>query len=104
MGGTGGDDLAWGIDLPEDADDMLSEHLADVSAVVRSRMRECGMTEEQLAGRLGWKEGRLGRVLHGERDLRLSEIATLEVTLGFRVYVPAPPGGRRYRGGHSHDR
>lgn len=86
-----GSDLSWVMDLPETPDELLSEHLLDVSAIVWSRMRELGLTKSALARRLGWKKGRVRKVIRGERDLTLAELAELECALGFRIHVPAPP-------------
>lgn len=44
---------------------------------LRSRMRECGLTQKECAVKIGLSEGQLNRKLAGEYDFKQDEIHSL---------------------------
>jgi transcriptional regulator with XRE-family HTH domain len=55
-------------------------HRAVVTVVAASR-REAGLTQEQLAGRIGWHRSKIGKVEAGERRLDVAEFITIAEAL-----------------------
>lgn len=63
-----------------------------------------GMTQQEVANRLGVTEGRVSQVLHSEGNLRITTLARYLAAMGFTVRIEADPVdrsilslGRRYR-------
>ena len=79
-----GDNLGWLLDESHPSDDELAwDHAMDISGSVYTRMKELGMTQAELAERMGMDPGRLSRIIHGAPNLTLKTIAKLENALEF---------------------
>lgn len=88
-----GSDLGWLASLPESADDLVYDHKMDISASVYLRMKELGLTQTELAERMGVDRSQVCRILAGKMNVTLKTIARLEDALDFRL-----DGGFRYAG------
>ncbi len=54
-------------------------------------MKEKGLTQKQLAKRLGMNEGQLSKCLKGQRDFRLETLSDLARALGCRIRPTLEP-------------
>lgn len=91
--------MARKVDLSEllehesyDAGDLFWEHVMDVSASIYDRMHELGVSNSELARRMGVSPSRVTRIIEGSRNLTLKTLARLESALSFRM-----DSGFRYR-------
>ena len=89
--------LTWLLDEPLDAEERAWDHAMDVSASVHHRMSELGITNKELAQRLGVTPGRVSQILKGDENLTLKTLARLEDAVGFDL----SQGFRYYLGGSS---
>lgn len=86
--------LGWIDDVRESAEDLAFDHRMDISASVYRRLGELGLTQAQLAERMGVDQGRISRIITGKQNMTIGTIAKLEEALDFRL-----DEGFRYRGG-----
>lgn len=86
-----GNSLGWLLSDPESVDDLLWDHKMDISASVHKRMTEVGMSQTDLAKKMGMDRSQLSRLLSGDGNVTLRTIARLEVALDFRL-----DGGFKY--------
>jgi DNA-binding Xre family transcriptional regulator len=80
-----GNDLSWLCSLPKTADDLAYDHKMDISASVYKRMKELGLTQSELAERMGADRSQISRILAGSMNITLRTIARLEEALNFRL-------------------
>lgn len=80
-----GNSLEWLLSDPEGVDDLLWDHKMDISSSVHKRMSEVGLSQSELAQRMGMDRAQLSRVLSGSGNVTLKTIARLEVALDFRL-------------------
>ncbi|MGR1082667.1 helix-turn-helix domain-containing protein [Olegusella massiliensis] len=78
------------------ADDLAFNHKMDISASMYRRMKELGMTQVQLAQKMGIDQGRISKIITGKQNLTVSTLAKIEVALGFNL-----DSGFRYTGATS---
>ena len=89
-------DLSEYLAMHPGADDLAWEHAMDISASVYSRLRELGMTQNDLAEKMGAAIENVNRIIKGNPEMSLKELAQLEDALdldlgrGF-IYVPQKP-------------
>lgn len=85
--------LGWIGDVKESAEDLAFDHRMDISASVYRRLGELGLTQAQLAERMGVDQGRISRIITGKQNMTIGTIAKLEEALDFRL-----DEGFRYKG------
>ena len=68
------------------------------SALLARAFFEAGITQRELARRVGVTEGRVSQVLSEEADLRLSTIARYLHAMGYQLHLSADDSGRRDKG------
>lgn len=79
------------------ADELAEDHAMDISSAIYLRMRELGLTQSELASRLGMDEGQVSRIIRGKQNITIKTLARIEVALDFRLdsgfdYTPAIRG------------
>lgn len=89
-------DLSEYLAMRPGADDLAWEHAMDISASVYSRLRELGMTQNDLAEKMGAAIEDVDRIIKGNPGMSLKELAQLEDALGLDLgsgftYVPLKP-------------
>ena len=85
MGVRRGNSLEGLLAEPEGVEELLWDHKMDISASVHKRMAEVGVTQSELAQRMGMDRSQLSRVLSGDGNVTLKTIARLEAALDFRM-------------------
>lgn len=84
-------DFIPGINLAQFCDDFISpddlawDHAMDISGSVYARLKELGMSNKDLADKLGVSAGRVSQIIKGYPGMSLKMLAKLEVALGFRL-------------------
>lgn len=68
---------------------------------VRAQMRAQGLTQAELAGRLGWKPAQVSRALQGGQNLTLRSMVRICRALGLRLEVCAVAEGAPFAGAES---
>ena len=91
-----GMDLSGFLDMRPDADDLAWEHAMDISASVYSRLKELGMSQKDLAEKMGVTAGRVSQIIKGYPGMSLKILAKIEEALDFDLgggftYLPAKP-------------
>ncbi len=86
-----GNSLEYLLSDKESLEDLLWDHKMDISGSVHSRMQELGITQAELASKMGMDRAQLCRILSGEGNITLKTIARFELALDFRL-----DGGFRY--------
>ena len=98
-------DMSHLLEVRPSYDDLAIDHALDVSASVYRRLKELGMTQNDLAEKLGVDKSWVSRIMHGYPGMSLKTLAKLELALdmdlssGF-VYRPCecdadPESGNR---------
>ena len=91
-----GMDLSEYLAMRPGADDLALEHAMGISASVYSRLRELGTTKNDLAEKMGAAIEDVNRIIKGNPEMSLKELAQLEVALGLDlgrgfIYAPHKP-------------
>lgn len=80
-----GRDLTELIESPLTAEARRHSHAVDITERAWVRMRELGLSEGDLAGRLGVSEEELSEMLSVQGDMTLQGISELEEVLGISL-------------------
>lgn len=80
-----GKSLEWLLEEPIDADELLWDHKMDISGSIYKRMKECGVSQSELARKMKMDRAQLSKILSGNGNITLRTIARLEVALDFRL-------------------
>ncbi len=70
------------FDRPHTPEVALVNYEMDLCEAVHSAMSESGMTQMELAERLGKKPSQIARILSGEANVTLRDVAELDLALG----------------------
>ena len=74
-------------------DNLALEHRLDISASVYKRMKELGLSQKELAAKLGIGEAQVSRIIRAKQNLTIATLAKIENALDFDL-----GGGFRYKG------
>ena len=77
--------LEWLEQLEITPEDLALDHRMDISGSIYTRMRELGMTQNDLAKKTGMDRSQISRIITGQQNMPLSTLSTLEVALEFRL-------------------
>lgn len=84
-----------------DFDRLLEQEalIEDAAELVSELMAQSGLTQKELAGRIGKSKGFVSQVLSGRRNMTLRTLSDMVGALGFRVALDATrlEAARRYR-------
>ncbi len=80
-----GNNLEYLLSDKESLEDLLWDHKLDISGSVHSRMQELGITQAELASKMGMDRAQLCRILSDEGNITLKTIARFELALDFRL-------------------
>lgn len=80
-----GRDLSYLLGEGESAEELAYYHSLDISGSVYARMRELGMSQAELARRMGVHRSVVTRIIRGSENLTLKTIGKLEKALDFRL-------------------
>ena len=69
----------------------------DMSDQVRRAIRNCGLTQYEIAKRTGMTQGALSRFMAGDRDMTLRTLDRIAVTIGVKLTVGRPQTRRKGR-------
>ena len=67
------------------SEDLAWDHAMDISGSVYTRLKELGMTQTELAKKLGVTPGRVTQILKGDPGMTLKTLARLEHALDMRL-------------------
>lgn len=67
------------------SEDLAWDHAMDISGSVYTRLKELGMTQAELAKKLGVTPGRVTQILKGDPGMTLKTLARLEHALDVRL-------------------
>lgn len=65
------------------AEDLAWEHAMDISGSIHTRLSELGMSQRELAEKLGVSESRVSQIIKGDPGMTLKTLARLEEALDF---------------------
>ena len=80
-----GSDLKWLADEEISAKGLALDHRMDISGSVYARMKELGITQNELAELCDMDRSQISRIITGKQNITLSTLAKLEVALSFRM-------------------
>ncbi len=80
-----GSNLKWLADEEISAEDLALDHRMDISGSVYTRMKELGITQNDLAGLCDMDRSQISRIISGKQNITLGTLAKLEVALSFRM-------------------
>lgn len=80
-----GSNLKWLADEEISAEDLALDHRMDISGSVYARMKELGITQNELAELCDMDRSQISRIITGKQNITLSTLAKLEVALSFRM-------------------
>ena len=80
-----GSSLEWLAEEEISPEDLAYDHRMDISSSVYSRMKELGITQNDLADLCGMDRSQISRIITGKQNITLSTLAKLEVALSFRM-------------------
>lgn len=68
------------------SDDSLAlEHRLDISASIYKRMKELGLTQKDLAVKLGMDTAQISRIIRAKQNLTIATLAKIENALDFSL-------------------
>lgn len=68
-----------------DPEDLAWDHAMDISGAIYTRLNELGMTQRDLAEKLGVTPGRISQIIKGYPGMSLKLLARIESALDFRL-------------------
>ncbi len=77
--------LEWLEQLEITPEDLALDHRMDISGSIYTRMRELGMTQNDLAKKTGMDRSQISRIITGQQNMTLLSLSKLEVALAFRL-------------------
>lgn len=77
--------LEWLEQVEMTPEDLAYGHRMDISGSVFTRMKELGMTQNDLAEKTGRERSQISRIIKGQQNITLSMLSKLEIALGFRL-------------------
>lgn len=80
-----GSNLKWLADEEISAEDLALDHRMDISGSVYTRMKELGITQNDLAELCDMDRSQISRIITGKQNITLGTLAKLEVALSFRM-------------------
>jgi transcriptional regulator with XRE-family HTH domain len=66
-------------------EDLAWNHAMDISGAIHTRLKELGMTQRDLAEKLGVTPGRISQIIKGYPGMSLKLLARIESALDFRL-------------------
>ena len=87
-------DLSEYLNIRPTAEDLAWDHAMDISASIYARLHELGMSQKDLAEKVGVSAGRVSQIIKGEPGMSLKLLARIETALDFDLggsfrYKPA---------------
>lgn len=80
-----GGSLEWLAGEETSAEDLALDHRMDISGSVYARMKELGVTQNELAKLCDMDRSQISRIITGKQNITLSTLAKLEVAPSFRM-------------------
>lgn len=80
-----GSSLEWFAEEEISTEDLALDHRMDISGSVYARMKELGITQNELAELCDMDRSQISRIITGKQNITLSTLAKLEVALSFRM-------------------
>ena len=80
-----GSSLEWLAEEEISTEDLSYDHRMDISGSVYARMKELGITQNELAELCDMDRSQISRIITGKQNITLSTLAKLEVALSFRM-------------------
>lgn len=77
--------LEWLEQLEITPEDLAYDHRMDISGSIFTRMKELGMTQNDLAEKTGMERSQISRIIKGQQNITLSMLSKLEIALGLRL-------------------
>ena len=77
--------LEWLEQVEITPEDLALDHKMDISGSIYTRMRELGITQNDLAKRTGMDRSQISRIITGQQNMTLLTLSKLEVALAFRL-------------------
>lgn len=77
--------LEWLEQVEVTPEDLAYDHRMDISGSIFTRMKELGMTQNDLAEKTGMERSQISRIIKGQQNITLSTLSKLEIALGFRL-------------------
>ncbi len=96
-----GRDLTFLLDAPHTAEERRHFHAVDITESVWNRMQELGMSQSDLARKLGKNRSQVSRMLSMRGNMTLQTISELEEALGISLVDTTPYKGEDTGGNHS---
>lgn len=85
-----GRDLTFLLDSPRTAEERRHFHAVDITESVWNRMQELGMSQSDLARKLGKNRSQISRMLNVQGNMTLQTISELEEALDISLVDTRP--------------